>query len=399
MATRVSPHRRAVLSTVHDSYVNATTASPPGASAQNTLQQKTIDTDTKELIGASSNTAYQATWTGWRSEWVQADVAISGAITVQAYGKSTIAGAGHLRVKIFQRHPGGSDLEFQIGQIDFATLTTATAAYVGSFTPSPFTLARGDRIYYRVYAVRDSVDFDTATFTFSYDTTGIWSYVEFTEAITFYPEATIMILRRTTAAAIGTFFDVLPTRGAVAATTGVVQTNASAEKQWTRTSGGTLLEWISPRFLSPWKLSDAAQFATIQMTANESAAQANCAVRVKWFRRAADGTETLLATSDLTAELTTSAASLVFFAPTINDIAMFAEDDRLVVRVYIIPASGLTMGSGQTCTLTYDVNTQGSLGDCRFTLYDMTEFKAETDPARQFIVPSGGSLEGLSNGQ
>jgi hypothetical protein len=138
------------------------------------------------------------------------------------------------------------------------------------------------------------------------------------------------------------------------------------------------LEWVSPRFKSGWDVTAAAQFAGAVFAAEASTA-ANCALRANVFRRKPDGTESLIYTVT-TAELDT--------APPLGSDSMVGgtvtptscvEDDRLVVRVYITNVG--TMAAGHVCTVYYDHNAAGGLGDSFLSFLDPPGWKAEGDPS------------------
>jgi hypothetical protein len=185
---------------------------------------------------------------------------------------------------------------------------------------------------------------------------------------------TTLYLRSTTAAGIGTFFDALPTAG-TAASTGIVNTTAGGtDIPWTRTAGGTALEWISGR--SPaggWTMAGA---FTASIYAMESNVAANVGLRLRLYRRSAAGVETELPGSpwDHGTEFT-ALKTLYSITATPSSAVSFAEDDRLVIRCAIVPAGG-TMGSGRTATLTYDDNAVRS-GDSRIALAESVAFKGE----------------------
>lgn len=136
------------------------------------------------------------------------------------------------------------------------------------------------------------------------------------------------------------------------------------------------LAWISPRFKAGWAVETANQFAW-KLSASESLLSANCAGKVKVFRYQPDGTETLLytlATPELPADpsaLSSTTGGTVTPTPC-------AEDDRLIVRVYI--ANVGTMGGGATCSVWYDANAADGVGDSYLTFVGLPEWKAEGDP-------------------
>lgn len=185
--------------------------------------------------------------------------------------------------------------------------------------------------------------------------------------------ATKLFLRSSQNNGIGaTYFDMLPTAGSGTAT-GVVNTVASGtEIQWTQTAGGSVLQFISGR-------APAGGFTLtstdISIWAHESNGQANCGGRYRVFKRAANGTETEIGGGPFNdgVEFGTSAAEMLWTG-NVTDTA-FAENDRILLKIYITNVG--TMGSGRTCTITYN-GADGSTGDSFFNIAETVTFKSET---------------------
>lgn len=185
--------------------------------------------------------------------------------------------------------------------------------------------------------------------------------------------ATKLFLRNTAANAIGNFYDMLPVAGAAAAT-GIVNTAASGTQiQWTRTAAGTVLEWVSGRVpAGGFTLTGTMSFS---IWAQESNAQANCGARARVFKRTSGGVETEVIGGPYNdgVEFGTSAAEMTWTG--LPTATMFAEDDRIVVRYYITNVG--TMGSGRTCTITYNA-ADAATGDSFFQINENVTFKAES---------------------
>jgi len=184
--------------------------------------------------------------------------------------------------------------------------------------------------------------------------------------------ATTLLFKTTNLNAIGSFLDTSDVATAAPAT-GVVATQASGTNiQWTATSGGAVLEWISKR--SPaggWTLSGQ---ITAVINASESDAAANAAWRIRLYKRTAAGSETELTGSpwDDVAELPTTNTQLSkLFTPTSMS---FAEDDRLAIRMFITNVG--TMAAGHTCTITYNGNA-GQVANSRIALFETVSWKVE----------------------
>ncbi len=178
----------------------------------------------------------------------------------------------------------------------------------------------------------------------------------------------------------------MDTTQAASLATGVVATDASTQKQWTKTNGGVLLVWISGRV--PSGGFTLAGTMTFNLWASESGNPANAGVRARVFKysggsesEVAGGPWTFGAPTELT---TTMAVKNWNGTPTST---AFAENDRLVVKYYITNVG--TMGSGQTCTMDYNAGT-GVDGDSYFQINETVTFKAEDLPkARGMLLGIG----------
>jgi hypothetical protein len=236
----------------------------------------------------------------------------------------------------------------------------------------------------------------------NYTTGNLW--LVFAETFTFTPNVSTLILRRTAVAGISTYFDMVVTRGSTAATTGVVNTVASAtEIPWTRTAGGTALHWISPRFTEGYVF-DAHDVdmtpAIAVMWLNESNLAANVAGQARLYRWRA-GVETLCWTSpSTTVELTTTAAKYTLGSDVVGQggtivPTVFLPDDRIVFRAYAVNFG--VMGGARTATITYDHNVAAAAGDSYLSLYNVPTFKAEGDLETPTTMPDGMPMSGIGN--
>ena len=413
MATRVFLKRRYVADTVYPGYAVAhlTQITPTTAPPLLSSLSRTINSDLKLLLHASFTTAdIQPTFTGWRSLEVSNEVTISGTITFNLSARISVgvAGAARLHVKLYRLSSKGTAETLVVEGSANSDLTNTTTDYNFTLTPpSAITFGQYDRWLLKVYSERRTADYDSATVQFNFDggataTGGGRSWFETTENFTLEPESTMLFMRRTSVNGIGDFLDLLPTRGSTAATTAVTNTvSGGTEVQMTRTAGGILLAFLSPRFRRPWNLVDDQQIPTFgfAVSAHESATAANCSVRLKFSKRAVNGGETLIRTTSYSTELGTTPAIVVgTLSHTFNNPATFAEDDRVILRGYIVPAGG-TMGGSRTVTLTYDHNVANGIGDNQYAVYEMPGFKSESDPSAAIVVPGAQrSTMGLSNG-
>lgn len=195
--------------------------------------------------------------------------------------------------------------------------------------------------------------------------------------------ATKLFLRSSQGNSIGaTYFDMLTTAGA-GSTTAVVDTDGSTEKQWTQTSGGALIQWVSGR-------APAGGFtlttSDISIWAHESATAANSGGRYRLFKRTSGGTETELAGGpfDDGVEFTKTTPTEMTWTGNPTDTA-FSENDRILLKLYITNVG--SMGSGQTCTLTYNA-ADAATGDSFLNIAETVTFKAEATE----VAADAGSL-------
>lgn len=198
---------------------------------------------------------------------------------------------------------------------------------------------------------------------------------------------TKLFLRNTQDNGIGsTYYDMLVGAGA-AADTAVVDTVASGtEIQWTKTAGGAIAQWISGR-------APAGGFTLtstdISIWARESNMNANCGGRFRVFKRAADATETELGGGPFNdgVEFTTADAEYLWIGNVTDTV--FAENDRILLKVYITNVG--TMGGGFTCTLTFN-GADAATGDSFFNIAETVTFKTEDRRAQvswsEIEVPS-----------
>lgn len=149
---------------------------------------------------------------------------------------------------------------------------------------------------------------------------------------------------------------------------GVVNTTASGtEIQWTQTAGGASLSFVTKPFAAAVTISGA---PTVNIWAFESAAAANCGLRLKLFKLTSGGTKTLFATLDEGAELSTGIAAIACTGSVTS--TAFVKGDRLVVEPYIYNVG--TMGGSATCEMRYGRNTSGAQGDSYITMAEDIRF-------------------------
>lgn len=390
--------------------------------AGTTINTDTFTTTERPFLKTASNKPCNF----W-SERVATQVTISGSVTFDMNVTAASGFTGRVRAYLSKVTAGGSNVETLIGQADAtADINNLWTHFSFSFTPAvAVVVAPRERFICRVSVMPVAGSFGTAGLQASMEfgspgfTPPRVCSVTFTETVTFQPNGYILRTRHTTNNGIGNFYDLDQAINTGSASTGVVNTVASGgEIQWTRTAGGTLLEWISARIGAPGWLVDAVNLFGTANTGNfgperaptlyaqESNAAANVATRLKLFRRKPDGTETLVMTWVYTlGEMSSTSAQPQVMGTTVgaaratvtlNNVTMFAEDDRIVLRAYIGPFAALTMGGPYTATLTYDGITANSTGDCFVSIFDSPEFKASGDPAAP-LHESGLMLGGVGN--
>jgi hypothetical protein len=185
--------------------------------------------------------------------------------------------------------------------------------------------------------------------------------------------ATKLFLRESTLNGLG-YRDCLTTAGA-ALTDGFVATAASGTNiQWTKTTSGAVLEWISGRApAGGFTLSGTMSFS---IWASESNMLANAGARARVFiRPVATGieVEVLGGPYDDGVEFPTSSTEMTWTgAPTST---VFLEDDRIVIRYYITGAG--TMAAGYQCKIEYDA-ADAATGDSFFQINETVVFKLDS---------------------
>jgi hypothetical protein len=104
---------------------------------------------------------------------------------------------------------------------------------------------------------------------------------------------------------------------------------------------------------------------------------ANCGGRFRVFKRTAAGVVTELGGGPFNdgVEFAVNTPTEMLWVGNITDTA-FAEDDRILVRIYITNVG--TMASGHTCTLTFNA-ADASTGDSFFNIAETITFKADTN--------------------
>ena len=186
--------------------------------------------------------------------------------------------------------------------------------------------------------------------------------------------STKLFLRATQANSIGaTYFDMLTAAGAAATTAVVATTNGGTEIQWTQTSGGAELLFVSGR-------APAGGFTLtttdISIWASESGTGIDAAGAYRIFKRDSLGVETELGGGLYSdgVEFTKTTATEMVWTGNPTDTA-FAENDRILLKIKAVEASAGAMSVG-TCTLTYDA-ADAATGDSFFNIAETVAFKAE----------------------
>lgn len=340
---------------------------------------------------------------GWYSERLAAPFSLTTssvitiAITDFYVGSDPGAKCRFTLSKVF--NTGDLNTVQDIATVDGSALDATVNKNTYTFTiPADVEMARGERFLLRIWAIPTGATYAAASsirFQYAASIAGSGqATLAFPAGMTFTPAKTLLYFRRDASAVGGNFYQLLTTRSAVASTTGVVQTANVSQIQWTRTAGGTVLEWISPRVKDHWLFQQTgitgAWIVSATIVGFESAATANAGVRVKVFRWRAgveaecltmDWTTAELGTTQVTFQLAdTGIAGVGNIVVTPTD---FQVDDRIVARLYAIPIGG-AMPAGQTATFVYD---DSATSTSRLQLLESPDFKAESDPAEPPTPP------------
>jgi hypothetical protein len=183
--------------------------------------------------------------------------------------------------------------------------------------------------------------------------------------------------------------DLLTEAGAGVAPLAVVSTVASGtEIQWTDSAGGSTIAWISGRApVGGFTLTT----TDLSIWARESNMNANAGGRYRVFKRTAAGTVSELGGGPFNdgVEFGTGPGEFTWIG-NVTDTA-FAENDRILVRVYITNIG--TMGNGFTCSLDFGAP-DASQGDSFFNIAETITFKPEDLPlgAGRVFVLSGPAM-------
>jgi hypothetical protein len=439
MATRIYERRQTTADgNGNDFFVQDMTREVPVDSvpltAQSNLAGTVVTTDEEQIFGFSRITPSSGgkKAIGFWSERVAEQVTISGDITFKYYAQ--LAGSGEwlesktIRFKLWKARRGERGIEDFLGTFDSSIpiTTTGTAYTFSAPVVTPFILYPGERVIMRPYMIKvgggpQLAEVGTKTVNFMFGgsaATTADAYIEFTETFTFFDNYHIFYLRRTSSLGILNAFDMTTAQSGLALTTGVVTAASGVtERQWTRTAGGTPLEWISPRCKRPWMFTGAEQLGMVRDSslapiaiffyAFESATGVNVTYRFKAYRWR-NGVLTQCWQYTHTAEIGTTAA-VYRIVPTIVPVVTpleFREDDRVLIRPHITPIGA--MGSG-SATFNYDgVGSRGNLylhaaatnpanGVAVAVIRGALEFKSEADPAADWTIPGGGTMMGVDN--
>lgn len=354
---------------------------------------------------------------GMYSERVAAEVTISSDIQVKHYNRIFLTMDPFkvaFRFELTKIAVSGM-VETPIGSVtEPAPISgeNGSAQYTATLpVPTPVTLYPGERLVLRCYL--DPAPGQTMVGDPNGLSIGLaWGNINgqpsqismvFAETLTFTSNTTTLYARRTNTTGIGNFLDLLPTVPTQTAATGVVNSPGSGtgEVQWTRTAGGTLLEFISGRFKDYYYFNGPDATAvpvTATWAARESVATANLAPRFKLFHYR-NGVETLIHMNTALSEMLTANADInlagyVSGANFFLQPIAFQPDDRIILRLYITNVGG-NFAAG-TATINYDEST--AKGFVRLFDLPVSGFKAEGDPAEKPIVPDGMKTLGMGNG-
>ena len=209
--------------------------------------------------------------------------------------------------------------------------------------------------------------------------------------------ATVLYLRNTQNNAIGgTYYDLITTAGA-SVDTAIVNTTASGtEIQFTKTAGGSLVQFISGRVPSGgFTLTT----GSVSLWLSENNMNANIGGRVRIFKRAAGGTETELGGGPFNfgTEMSVTTPREDVWTTNVTDTA-FAENDRILLKVYITNVG--VMATGFTGELRFNA-AAAATGDSFLSISENVTFKGETvdTPATGTATGSGTAAAAAMRGR
>lgn len=196
--------------------------------------------------------------------------------------------------------------------------------------------------------------------------------------------ATKLYLRNTTTNLISGYYDLVTTAGS-AIDTGVVTTTAGGtEIQWTKTPGDAVMAWISGRVPSGgFTLTSTNISAWLKESHNS--ANSSGAYRVFKYSGASE-VELGGGIYSYGTEITTSDVEYTWTG-NVTDTA-FAENDRLVIKLYCVNAASKTMGGGYTCTVSFNA-ADAATGDTWLNLAETVAFKDEDVPTPKKLMLLG----------
>jgi hypothetical protein len=194
--------------------------------------------------------------------------------------------------------------------------------------------------------------------------------------------ATVLYLRDKAENALGAnYLDLEITAGSGAAsTTSVATTAGGTEHQF---GGGSNLIWVTPKLAAGFTLTT----GSVSIWLHESNMAANIGGRVRVFKRTAAGVESELGGGPFNfgTEMNVTTAREDVWTTNVTDTA-FAEDDRIMLKVYITNVG--TMASGHTGVISWNASA-GATGDSFFSINEDVTFKGWAGPTP--ITASGGS--------
>lgn len=201
----------------------------------------------------------------------------------------------------------------------------------------------------------------------------------------FNSSGTRLYLRSAQLNAIGaTYYDMVSDSGTSADTAVVDATAAGTEIQFTKTAGGSLVQWVSGGApVGGFTLNS----LNLSQWFKESVATVNAGGRVRVFKRTAAGVETELSGVwdagnwdaggwdggfDNAAEFATTDTEYTWSADVVD--TAFAEDDRILLKFYITNIGTMDVG---TATLTFNA-ADGATGDSYVEVFPQVVFKIDS---------------------
>lgn len=337
----------------------------------------------------------------WLSAPIDADVTISGTITINLWAnESSMSANATIGCKIERVNSQGAIVSTIYDGTFGTELTTSSAAKQWTPTPTSTNMLKGDRFRVTVYYDDASGVTMAATYNCTFSCNGSSagndgdSYITFNETFGFLttdPTGSTLYLTDTAGPAVGSQIEkaLSTSRGAGLASIAVTtQVGWVDPVQWTDSGGGTAVEWYSKRLIT-FTL-DGLVYVKLDARENNTVAQAG--LRAELAICDSDGSNAVVwGAANFPDELPTSALFSIWRLS--GDATTVNTNQRLRLRIFIDDLMGWAQTSSWTCTLRYGATVPGNDGDSYITLpQTITELEDDTYQPRHAAADSGLAL-------